>query len=72
MLFVWKDTNGRIWKDVIRESARNEFENGKHERDPVMVNRLILSGREAVEIALDKFMEQRKKIMDKDGDKPSS
>lgn len=72
VLFVWKDTNGRIWKDVIRESARNEFENGKHERDPEMVNRLILSGREAVEIALDKFMEQRKKIMDKDGDKPSS
>jgi hypothetical protein len=31
-----------------------------------MVNRLILSGREAVDVALDKFMEQRQKIMDEE------
>jgi hypothetical protein len=66
VLFVWRDTKGRVWKDVIRESARKEFEQGKHERDPEIVNRLILSGREAVDVALDKFMEQRQKIMDEE------
>jgi len=66
VLFVWKDTKGRMWKDVIRESARKEFEEGKHERDPEMVNRLILSGREAVDAALDRFMEQRQKIIDEE------
>ena len=66
VLFVWKDTKGRMWKDVIRESARKEFEEGKHERDPEMVNRLILSGREAVDVALDRFMEQRQKIIDEE------
>jgi len=66
VLFVWKDSKGHVWKDVIRESARKEFEQGKHERDPEMVNRLILSGREAVDVALDKFMEQRQKIMDEE------
>tara|TARA_B000000441_G_scaffold115670_1_gene87331 strand:- start:1736 stop:1945 length:210 start_codon:yes stop_codon:yes gene_type:complete len=55
-----------MWKDVIRESARKEFEEGKHERDPEMVNRLILSGREAVDAALDRFMEQRQKIIDEE------
>ena len=66
VLFVWRDTKGRVWKDVIRESARKEFEQDKHERDPEIVNRLILSGREAVDVALDKFMEQRQKIMDEE------
>ena len=31
-----------------------------------MVNRLILSGREAVDAALDRFMEQRQKIIDEE------
>lgn len=26
LLFVWKDNNGRVWRDVIRDSARQEFD----------------------------------------------
>ena len=63
VLFVWKDSKGHVWKDVIR--AEEEFEQGKQARSE-MVNRLILSGREAVDVALDKFMEQRQKIMDEE------
>ena len=46
-----------------RESARKEFEEGKGGGSQ-LVNRLILSGREAVDVALDRFMEQRQKIID--------
>lgn len=29
LLFVWKDNNGRVWREVIRESARKEFESAR-------------------------------------------
>ena len=66
VLFVWKDSKGHVWKDVIRESPEERVRTRETRRDPEMVNRLILSGREAVDVALDKFMEQRQKIMDEE------
>ena len=36
-LFVWRNEKGEKWRDVIRESARKEFEAARHEKDPEMV-----------------------------------
>lgn len=62
VFFVWRDERGRVWRDVIRESARREFEAGRHERDPEMVNRMLLTGRDAVEKAVSRFLEKRESI----------
>lgn len=62
VFFVWRDDRGRAWRDVIRESARREFEAGRHERDPEMVNRLLLTGRDALDQAVTRFLDKREEI----------
>lgn len=62
VFFVWRDDRGRVWRDVIRESARKEFDAGRGERDPEMVNRLLLTGRDALDQAVSKFLERREAI----------
>lgn len=61
-LFVWTDETGQPWRDVIRQSARQEFEVARHETDPTTIMRLLLTGRDAVMQAKDKFMEKRQQI----------
>ena len=63
-MFVWKNERGLEWKEVIRESARKEFEAARHERDPEMVARLLLTGRDYLDQAMQKFLEKRQKIID--------
>mmetsp|Transcript_31587 Transcript_31587/g.89699 ORF Transcript_31587/g.89699 Transcript_31587/m.89699 type:complete len:126 (+) Transcript_31587:130-507(+) len=36
-LFVWKDERGREWGEVLRNSARGEFEAARYEKDPELV-----------------------------------
>ena len=65
-LFVWRNEKGEEWRDIIRESARKEFEAARHERDPEMVARLLLTGRDYLNQAMEKFMEKRQKIIDEE------
>ena len=46
--FYWADEKGRPWPEVLRESARKEFEEAREERDPLIVARLLLVGRDAL------------------------
>lgn len=62
VFFVWRDDRGRVWRDVIRDSARQEFDVGRHERDPEMVNRMLLTGRDALDRTVGKFLERRATI----------
>ena len=39
-MFHWQDTDGRVWRDKLRDSARKEFEQAKEERDPEIITRL--------------------------------
>lgn len=63
-LFVWRNEKGEEWRDVIRESARKEFEAARHEKDPEMVARLLLTGRDYLDQAMQKFVDKRQKIID--------
>jgi len=63
-LFVWRNEKGEEWRDVIRESARKEFEASRHEKDPEMVARLLLTGRDYLDQAMQKFVDKRQKIID--------
>mmetsp|Transcript_1278 Transcript_1278/g.2829 ORF Transcript_1278/g.2829 Transcript_1278/m.2829 type:complete len:196 (-) Transcript_1278:34-621(-) len=69
--FVWrcsrlfvhtKEDTGEVWRDVLRKSAREEFEAARHETDPEIVTRLLVAGRDYCEQAVRQFMEKRDAI----------
>ena len=59
-LFDWPNEHGMLWRDVLRKSAREEFEQARYEQDPEIVNRLLVVGRDAVHQVAEKFIEKRK------------
>jgi hypothetical protein len=69
-LFVWKDEHGRLWRDVIRTSARQEFEAARHEPDPELINRMIVTGRDAVQRTVEGFLKRRARIIDEEASTP--
>uniref|UniRef100_A0A5B7CCK3 Complex 1 LYR protein domain-containing protein n=1 Tax=Davidia involucrata TaxID=16924 RepID=A0A5B7CCK3_DAVIN len=67
--FMWPDSRGVLWRDVLRENARKEFEEARFEKDPEIITRLLIGGRDAVQSALEKLAEkQRQQISKRDGD----
>lgn len=66
-LFVWRDDRGRMWRDVIRASARAEFEAARAEADPELVTRMIVTGRDAVQRSVEGFMRKRRAIIEEEG-----
>lgn len=63
--FMWPDSRGVLWRDVLRENARKEFEEARYESDPEVVTRLLIGGRDAVQSALDKLSEKQMQEIDK-------
>lgn len=49
-----KNTDGRVWADILKENARKEFEQARYERDPEMVSRMLVVGRDALNQAMEK------------------
>ena len=47
--FYWSNEKGIPWCRVLRESARKEFEEARHEKDPVIIMRLLVVGRQCVD-----------------------
>lgn len=64
LLFVWRNERGDTWRDVIRSSARTEFEANRLQRDGEEVNRLLIAGRDALDQTLSRFLAKRKAIID--------
>ena len=46
--FTWRNEHGEVWRDVLQQSARQEFEQGRHERDALMIARLLVQGRQCL------------------------
>ncbi|KAG6598519.1 uncharacterized protein LOC111462339 [Cucurbita moschata] len=63
--FMWPDSRGVLWRDVLRQNARKEFEDARFETDPEIVTRLLIGGRDAVQSALDKLAEKQRQEIDK-------
>eukprot|EP00898_Chlorokybus_atmophyticus_P001965 jgi/Chlat1/276/Chrsp1S03162 len=57
-LFTWPDEQGRPWREVIETSARTEYEAARFEKDPEVVGRLLVQGRDYVEQTLDRMAEK--------------
>ncbi|XP_043723564.1 uncharacterized protein LOC122670669 [Telopea speciosissima] len=64
--FVWPDSRGVLWRDVLRENARKEFEEARFERDPEVITRLIIAGRDSVQSAIDKLVEKQKQQVERE------
>lgn len=64
--FVWPDSRGVLWRDILRENARKEFEAARFEKDPEIITRLLIGGRDAVQAALDKLVEKQKQQIEKE------
>ncbi|KAL8170215.1 hypothetical protein V2J09_022019, partial [Rumex salicifolius] len=64
--FAWSDSRGALWRDVLRENARSEFEAAKYEKDPEVITRLLIGGRDAVHQALEKLAEKQRQQLQKD------
>lgn len=64
--FMWPDSRGVLWRDVLRENARKEFEEARFEKDPEVITRLLIGGRDAVQAALDKLVEKQKQQIEKE------
>ncbi|KAB1203611.1 hypothetical protein CJ030_MR8G000672 [Morella rubra] len=65
--FMWADSRGVVWRDVLRANARKEFEEARFEPDPEIVTRLLIGGRDAVQSALEKLAEKQRKQVEKEG-----
>ncbi|KAI4328577.1 hypothetical protein L6164_020917 [Bauhinia variegata] len=66
--FMWPDSKGVLWRDILRQNARKEFEEARIETDPEIVTRLLIGGREAVESALDKLVEKQRQQIERERD----
>eukprot|EP00512_Aurantiochytrium_limacinum_P001992 CAMPEP_0171484662 /NCGR_PEP_ID=MMETSP0958-20121227/124_1 /TAXON_ID=87120 /ORGANISM="Aurantiochytrium limacinum, Strain ATCCMYA-1381" /LENGTH=97 /DNA_ID=CAMNT_0012017385 /DNA_START=195 /DNA_END=488 /DNA_ORIENTATION=- len=55
--FYWCNDDGEPWSRVLKESARKEFEEARYEKDPIIVARMLVVGRQCVEDMKRKFNE---------------
>lgn len=62
-LFEWPDERGVPWRESLRANARREFEEARGERDPEVVARLLIGGRDAVEQALERVADASRRMV---------
>ncbi|KAG6546212.1 hypothetical protein Mapa_012250 [Marchantia paleacea] len=67
-IFTWPNQDGVPWKDVLRLSARREFEAARYEKDPETITRLLVVGRDAVRATLERLTEKREELVKKESD----
>ncbi|KAL9225747.1 hypothetical protein vseg_001637 [Gypsophila vaccaria] len=64
--FMWPDSRGVLWRDILRENTRKEFEEARFEKDPEVITRLLIGGRDAVQAAIDKLAEKQREQIQKE------
>eukprot|EP00850_Spirogloea_muscicola_P012093 SM000077S21567 [mRNA] locus=s77:279546:280717:- [translate_table: standard] len=71
-LFTWRNEQGVPWRDMIELSARREFELARSEQDPETIARMLVTGTDAVQAAIDKVREKRDAVLKEDPADPGS
>ncbi|CAI2382986.1 unnamed protein product [Moneuplotes crassus] len=46
--FNWNNEEGESWRDILRASARAEFEQIKEENDPLIIGKFLITWRDAI------------------------
>lgn len=60
--FFWFNEKGECWRDVLRKSARREFDNSKYETDPVLLMKMMVTTREAIAKVQEQMMNTQKRF----------
>lgn len=60
--FTWNNAQGEKWSKVLQMNARKEFEQASFERDPEILARLLMVGREALDKTMEKVFNKAKVI----------
>jgi Complex 1 protein (LYR family) len=55
--FHWTDPSGQPWNKKLKEQARKEFEESRKETDPLIIARMLVSGRDCLQQVQNKFNE---------------
>ncbi len=63
--FHWCDERGTPWRERLRIEARKEYEISRNENDPLIVARMIVTGRECVMEVRRKFNEADRRCMER-------
>jgi hypothetical protein len=63
-MFTWRNQAGELWSDVLRKNARLEFEQARNEKDPLVIARMLVVGRDALNQATDKVFAATKAMND--------
>eukprot|EP01080_Neovahlkampfia_damariscottae_P008386 gene8386-211_t len=61
-MFTWEDERGVKWSELIKMSAREEFESSKQENDPEVLARAMVNAQMALTDLQGKFKEQQEKL----------
>jgi hypothetical protein len=63
-LFVWEEPGSRQpWGKVLAASARKEFEQARHERDPMIIHQLLVGGRDALTQTLERVHQKQQSLL---------
>ena len=63
--FHWCDDKGIPWRIKLRAEARKEFESSREEKDPLLIARMLVTGRECVREVQMKFNEADRKCWER-------
>ena len=63
-MFTWKSQTGEMWSEVLKKNARHEFEQARYERDPLVVARLLVVGRDCLNQTKEKFLAAAQAVND--------
>jgi len=61
-LFTWPNDSGQLWSDILRKNARQEFEQARMEKDPLVITRLLYVGRDCLNQTTDRYIKAASSI----------
>lgn len=64
-LFTWCNEQGVPWRIILCQNARKEFEQARHEKDHLVITRLLFVGRDCLNQTTDKYAQAAKAMNDK-------
>ncbi|KAF0852232.1 mitochondrial Complex1_LYR family protein [Andalucia godoyi] len=60
--FSWNSESGHPWSVILQQSARKEFESAKQEKDPEVIARLLVVGRDCLDKTVNAYHDQWEKL----------
>lgn len=57
-MFAWPNEQGVPWEVILRQNARKEFEQARFERDPEIILRMLMVGRDCLNQTVEKVAQK--------------